>query len=609
MTVDAVNAATQLRRLICIPTNMTKLVGIIQHEGQMMTDKSKTLTVEEVKAASSWLRGNVAQELQADSTSFEADTAQILKFHGVYVQDNRDTRTERIRAKVELDHRCMIRVAIPGGRLSADQYLALDALTRRLGSSSLRLTTRQGIQFHFVAKADLGELMNLINETLLTTWGGCGDVVRNVTACPSSDEGVKRLELDELAQIISLQFKAPSDAYYELWIDGTRVPNQVLGAAPVAESVYGPTMLPRKFKIGLTTSRDNCVDVFSCDVGLVVDINHPRRVRIYAGGGLGRSGTDGTTFARLGDLLGEVDRAQVLDVITAIVALHRDEGNREDRSHARLKYLVAARGVSWVRSEVERRSGVTIPAATPDAFELEDDHLGELATDNDHFDFGVKLPSGRIVNRENGRYLDGVAAIVGEFNPELAITARGDLIVKGVAVNQRDRLLELLEVHGIDAPEELSPLHRASFACVALPTCGLALAESERYLPEFLDEFHAMLAGLSMSEESFEVRMTGCPNGCARPYLGEIGIVGRSKRSYDIFIGADRHGTRLNTLFARDVDRSALVSGIEPLVRRYRDQRRGGESFGDFYCRLNDEDIASLRPASRQRRSRVTSKS
>ncbi|MHB1734083.1 MAG: assimilatory sulfite reductase (NADPH) hemoprotein subunit, partial [Ferrimicrobium acidiphilum] len=258
---------------------------------------------------------------------------------------------------------------------------------------------------------------------------------------------------------------------------------------------------------------------------------------------------------------------------------------------------------------VERRGGVAFSAATPDTFVVEDDHLGELVTDNDHFDFGVKLPSGRIVNRENGRYLDGVAAIVDEFNPELAITARGDLIVRGVAVSQRDRLRELLALHGIDAPEELSPLHRASFACVALPTCGLALAESERYLPEFLDEFHTMLAELSMSEESFEVRMTGCPNGCARPYLGEIGIVGRSKRSYDIFIGADRHGTRLNTLFARDVDRGALVSGLEPLVRRYRDQRRAGESFGDFYFRLDDEEIASVRPASRQRRSRAKSES
>lgn len=582
---------------------MTKLVGIKQRKGQMMTERSKTLTVEEIKAGSSWLRGNVAEELQSDSTSFGADTAQILKFHGVYTQDNRDSRTERLRAKLELDHRCMIRVAIPGGRLSAGQYLALDALARKLGSGSLRLTTRQGIQFHFVTKADLGELMRMINETLLTTWGGCGDVVRNVTACPSSDESVSRLGLDELAQTVSLRFKAPSDAYYELWIDGSRVPNQVLGAAPVAESVYGPTMLPRKFKIGLATSRDNCVDVFSCDVGLVVDIDDPSRVRVYAGGGLGRSGTDDTTFARLGDLLGQVDRAEVIDVIAAIVTLHRDEGNREDRSHARLKYLVEAKGVSWIRAEVERRSGVDFTPASADTFLVEDDHLGELMVDEGHFDFGVKLPSGRIVNRDAGRHLDGVAAIVDEFNPELAITPRGDLIVRGVPVAQRDRLRELLSVHGIDAPETMSPLHRASFACVALPTCGLALAESERYLPEFLDEFHAMLAGLSMAEESFEVRMTGCPNGCARPYLGEIGIVGRSKRSYDIFIGADRHGTRLNTLFARDVDRGSIVSGLEPLVRLYRDQRRVGESFGDFFFRLGEDEIASLRPASRRRRS------
>ncbi len=574
-----------------------------------MAQASKTRTVEEIKVGSRWLRGTVAEELETDAASFRADTAQVLKFHGVYVQDNRDTRTERIRAKAERDYACMIRVAIPGGRLSAAQYLSLDELARKLGSSSLRLTTRQGIQFHFVAKADLQELMRSINATLLTTWGGCGDVVRNVTACPSCDEEVRRLGLDELAQTISLEFKAPSDAYYELWIDGARVPNQVLGAARIARSVYGPTMLPRKFKIGLTTSRDNCVDVFSCDVGLVVDIDDPTRIRVYAGGGLGRSGTDETTFARLGDLFGEIDRSQILAVVRAIVALHRDEGNRDDRSHARLKYLVEAKGVAWARSEVERRSGVEFAPATRDTFEVDDDHLGEFVGGGGSFDLGIKLPSGRIVNRPGARYLDGVAALIEEFNPELGITARGDLIVRNVPVRHRDRLYALLGTYGVAVPERLSPLHRASFACVALPTCGLALAESERYLPEFLDEFYAMLADLSMSDEFFEVRMTGCPNGCARPYLGEIGIVGRSKRSYDIFVGADRHGTRLNTLFARDVDRSLLVSGLEPLVRRYRDQRRDGESFGDFYFRLDPAEIASLRPAPRERRTRVRSES
>jgi sulfite reductase (ferredoxin) len=558
--------------------------------------------IEAIKDASNLLRGSIAKELSSDAPTFAADTAQVLKFHGVYLQDNRDVRSERIRAKQPLDHRAMVRVAIPGGRLSAEQYLALDALCDVFGNGTLRLTTRQGIQYHFATKAGLEGLLRGINNTLLTTWGGCGDVVRNVTACPASHHRSDGTELDSLANAISRRYKAPAEAYYELWVDGERVPADIAGAPSVDASLYGPSMLPRKFKIGVTTSNDNCVDVLTNDIGVVVDAARPALVRLYVGGGMGRSGTDDTTFARIADLLGEVKRSDVLAVIDALVALQRDEGNRSDRAHARFKYLVERIGVDAVRDEVQRRCGITVAIVPPDTFPHTDDHLGSPdQTLSSRTDYGIKLPSGRISDTDAVQYRTAIAEIVRFVGGELAITPRGDLLLLGVDHTSIPRIERILMAHHVPTASSQRAIERNAFACVALPTCGLALAESERYLPSFLEEFGAMLASHQLEDEDIEIRMTGCPNGCARPYMGEIGIVGRSKRSYDLFIGGDREGTRMNELFARDVPRDQLVPVLGGIVERFAAERRPNERFGDFFVRLDETVKAALRPQERVR--------
>lgn len=557
--------------------------------------------VESVKEMSNFLRGNIASGLRSDSPTFDADTGQILKFHGVYLQDDRDVRSQLRKEGHDIRHICMIRVALPGGVITPKQYLALDSLSGVVGNGTLRLTTRQGIQFHFVSKADLRTLISSINEVLLTTWGGCGDVVRNVTACPSAREDLRGLGLAELADQISLRYKAPSEAYYELWIDGTKVPKEILLAPSIDDSLYGPTMLPRKFKIGVSSSLDNCIDVLSCDLGIVVDADNANRIRIYVGGGLGRSGTDDTTFARLGDLLGEVHRSQLLTVTDAVIGVQRDFGSRTDRAHARFKYLVESWGVPRIKEAVEARANLTLRSAKPDSFEETTDHLGVRPTERNLFELGVKLPSGRVRDESTHHYRTALREVIRAQKPSVSITARGDILLQGLDKDGLSQAEQALKLHGLQPARETPKLTLASFACVALPTCGLALAESERYLPSFLAELHETMADMGIEDEELEVRMTGCPNGCARPYLGEIGIVGRSKRSYDLFLGANYTGTRLAILFARDVPRDALVPSLAPLLRLYAKSRNRGERFGDFFHSLDSETVDSLRPQPRQR--------
>ncbi len=562
------------------------------------TNREERSEVEHIKGSSNYLRGTIADELTNTVPSFSKESTQLLKFHGVYTQDNRDTRSSRVRAGLGVEHICMIRVAIPGGRLHAEQYLALNDLATRLGHSSLRCTTRQGIQFHFVTKSELAPLVREINTTLLTSWGGCGDVVRNVTCCPSGRYDA--LGLGQLTDAISLRYKAPSDAYYELWVDGERVPQEILAAPTVDESIYGATMLPRKFKIGVTTSLDNCIDVLSCDLAVVVDVDRPHRVRLYVGGGLGRSGTDDSTFAQLGLLLGEIDRSELFEAIDGVVEIQRDHGNRKDRSHARLKYLINDWGLDRFRSELLLRHPIEIDSADVDLFADTTDHLGTSTLDDDLVEYGLKLPSGRITDTDIAPYRSGLASVIGTLKTNIAITARGDLLFLDLNTERVAELEQLLQQAGLPTQPQLSALRRNSFACVALPTCGQALAESERFLPSFLIELETSLEKLGLGDLDLDLRMTGCPNGCARPYLAEVGIVGRSKNSYDIFVGADRQGRRLNKLFGEDIKKDRLVETLQPLFQYFEHHRLSGQPFGEFIATLDDEIYASLRPVGRR---------
>ncbi len=569
----------------------------------------KESTVEKIKRESNLLKGTIEDELGTTAETFTSDTGQLLKFHGVYLQDNRDVRSSRKREGLDLEHLVMVRVAIPGGKLSADQYRSLDQLSDKFGNSTLRLTTRQGIQFHFATKAVIRELIAGINETLLTTWGGCGDVVRNVVACTNAGNSELQTKLDQLADYISTSYKAPADSYWQIWIDGDRVPQAIVDAPSIDESVYGATMLPRKFKIGLATTNDNCIDALSHDIAVVIDAIEPSRLHIFAGGGMGRSGTDPTTYARAATHLGTVREGYLKATLDAILTIQRDYGDRKDRAHARLKYTIDRLGVDFFEQLVVERSGQSFAKDTFPGFTNEGDHLGvEEAPTKGRFNLGYKLPSGRISNSgEVKDQRDRIVKAIEQATCEVRVTAKGDLVFTELSEEDLAKISDLLD----DARSKEQartkrhiPLStkELSFACVALPTCSLALAESERYLPNFVEELQSRLELLGAPDAAIEVRITGCPNGCARPYLGELGVVGRSKKSYDIFIGADRRGMRLSEQFAVDVPSSELVNSITPLLKLWVADGIEKVNFGDFVTSLDKDLVTSLAPAPRRRR-------
>jgi sulfite reductase (ferredoxin) len=548
--------------------------------------------VEALKVASDQLRGTIKAELDTAEPAFTGDSAQLLKFHGVYQQDDRDVRSERSRAGLGVDHICMVRVAVPAGILTAPQYLAMDRLADRAGNGTLRITTRQGIQFHFVRKGDLRPLIRSLDDELLTTFGACGDVVRNTMCCPAPHPGGVRAGLQALAGEVARRFRPRTRAYHEVWVDGERVRQP--GSVDL-EPLYGVTYLPRKFKIGFALPDDNCVDVHTQDVGIVPVPGGGGGVDAYTvlvGGGLGRSHTNPDTFARLADPVATVAPEGLLDLVQAVIELQRDHGDRSDREHARLKYLVHEWGVDRVRTELEHRLGQRLEPAGPLTLSGASDHLGWHEQGDGRWFLGVKVENGRVADRGGARVRAGLRAVVERFAPGVRLTPREDILLADIAADDRPAVTALLAEHGVRPAEEWPAIERHSFSCPALPTCGLALTESERALPGVLVELRSELDGLALGDLDLHVRMTGCPNGCARPYTAELGLVGRGKRSYDIHLGGEPVGVRLNALFAENVPRDELIGVLRPVLAAYRDERRAGERFGDWCHRVG---VAALR--------------
>jgi len=549
--------------------------------------------VEGIKASSRQLLGDLPAELGGDAERFSNDSGVLLKFHGIYQQDDRDIRAERARQGLGVFSMCMVRTAIPGGALTAEQYLAMDDLCGALGNGTLRITTRQGLQYHFIAKADLKPLLSTLNSHLVTTLGACGDVVRNTMCCPAPLADRDASGVQDLAGEIARRFRPKTSAYYQLWMDGERA-----ASAPVPgdEPLYGASYLPRKFKMAIAFPGDNCVDLLTNDLGLLPVLDGDGRARAFTvvvGGGMGKSHTDATTYPRLADPLTTVGADEVLEVLEAVVIVQRDHGNRADRDHARLKYLVGSWGIDRFRAAVVAQLGRPLPAPEPVVLDGADDHLGWHPQGDGRWFLGVKVENGRIADRPDGvRVRSGLRAVVERYSPGIRFTPREDVLLTGIAEADREAVAALLAGHGVVPAEHWVPVKRNSFACPALPTCGLALTESERALPAVLDELHAELGDLGLGDLDAHVRMTGCPNGCARPYTAEIGLVGRGKRSYDIHLGGEPVGIRLNSIFAENVPRPELVNVLRPVLAAYRDRGLPGESFGDFCHRLG---VATLR--------------
>lgn len=555
--------------------------------------------VEHIKQGSAGLRGRIGEELaDPDTAAFAADTAQVLKFHGIYQQDDRDVRRERSKRGLGRDHICMVRASIPGGALSTEQYLVMDELADKVGNGTLRVTTRQGLQYHFTRKGQLRDLVRTLNTHLVTTLAACGDVVRNVMCCPAPATGREEAAVQQLAAGLSRALKPRTRSYWQLWVDGERAASAEApegeGASPEpVDPLYGPTYLPRKFKVGVAFPGDNCIDVYTQDIGIVPHLagGEVEACTLVVGGGLGMTHNNPSTYPRLADPLCTVAPGELLDVVTAVIGVQRDHGDRTDRKHARMKYLVADWGIDAFRAEVGSRLGWSLADPRPLAWGETGDHLGWREEAAGRWTLGVPVPSGRI---EDGptELRRGLREAVARFAGGVRFTPRQDVLLTGIAETDRSRVETVLARSGIRLADAFAPVERHALACPALPTCGLAIAEAERILPAVVDDVQGTLVRLGLGRDSVHVRVTGCPNGCARPYSTEIGIVGRGADHYTVLLGGDADGTRLNTVFADRVARADIAAVLTPPLARWRGERLPGEAFGDFCDRVGVAALA-----------------
>ena len=547
--------------------------------------------VEHVKTNSKYLRGQIAEELQEDSSHFSEDQVSLMKFHGVYQQEDRDARQARKAAHAEKAYQFMVRSRIPGGSLTAEQYLVEDDLAGLYGNDTMRITTRQGIQLHGVLKGDLHATIHGINETLLSTLAACGDVNRNVMACPAPIHDEAHLQVQEIANSIAMHLAPKSTAYHEIWVDGEKI--HTIEAPDEVEPIYGPSYLPRKFKIGIAFPNDNCIDVYTQDIGLVALVKGTSLVgfTINIGGGMGMTHGKTETYPRLATPLCDVTVAQVLPVVETIVTVQRDFGDRQNRKHARMKYVVEERGVSWFRNEVEQRLGYTLHDPSPIPVHDAHDHLGWHQQGDGRWFVGLHIENGRVKDTATIRMRTGLHSVIAQFRPGIRLTAQQNILLTDIAESQRAEIEQLLREFGISTEPAAAEAYRFAMACPALPTCGLALAEAERALPGIMLQIEAELRDIGLGNEPLSVRMTGCPNGCARPHMGDIGIVGRTKDIYNIYIGGDWANTRMSTIYAPSIHISNIVATLRPLFVLWHSERQPHEAFGDFCYRLGNAQL------------------
>jgi sulfite reductase (ferredoxin) len=559
---------------------------------------AKLTPVEGFKELSRQLRGSIALELVAPEDHFTEVNKQLLKFHGTYQQEDRDARKNRSRTGVSKHHMFMVRCKIPGGRLTAQQYLAVDDLASKFANGTLRFTTRQGIQLHGVLKENLKGAIAGINECLLTTLGACGDVTRNVMACPAPLHKEVHGQLQEAAKTLAAQLAPRSLAYHEIWLDGQAVGN---GEAE-SEPLYGKTYLPRKFKIGFASPEDNCVDVYAQDLGFLAITEKGSLIGYNAlvGGGMGMTHGNANTFPHLAQSICFVPRDELVPFSEAVVRLFRDHGNRSDRKRARIKYLVHDWGVERFREELTTYVGKPLVLPRPVEITGCDAHLGWQEQGDGRWFFGVSVENGRVKDQGAFRLRTALRGILETLQPELRITPMQDLLLCNLPESARSYIEKTLTSHGVPLPNRVSELRKHSMACPAVPTCGLAISESERVLPGLIDQLEATLHRLGLDEETLSVRMTGCPNGCARPYQSDIGLVGRSGDKYSVFVGGRLLGDRLNFLLGDLVPMDQIVPMLEPLLSYFQSNRLQPETFGEFCHRLGHEALLTLLPADRQ---------
>jgi sulfite reductase (NADPH) hemoprotein beta-component len=559
----------------------------------MIDATAKELTHNEViKEAIPTLAGTIAATLGNPSTDqFSGDDNQFLKFHGVYQQDDRDQRSGGRK------YIMMIRGRIPGGVMTSSQWRVFDELAWLYGNNTLRITTRQSIQFHGVVKANLGRLVKKINEAMLSTLAACGDVNRNVLAPPTPAYTKAREEVFQDCVRVADALKPQTRAYYAIWIDGFQLKIDDPVNKAYVDPLYGKTWLPRKFKTAFVIPPINDVDILTNDLGFIAIVENDRLVgyNLAVGGGMGRTHGNEATYPRLADVLGFLTPDKLVDIAKAVVTIHRDFGDRTDRKHARLKYVIEERGADWARTEVERRAGVKLAPAKPSRFTTMSDLYGwHKAVDGSWF-LGLFVEMGRVKDVDGHRMKTALREVAEQFpGIEFRLSTNQNVILANATESDKTGITALLASHGVKTEKQASLLHAAAMACPALPTCGLALAESERMLPGLIDRIEKLCGELGLSEEEIIIRSTGCPNGCARPYMAELAFVGKAPGRYQVWLGGNVAGTRLNRIWKETVKDPEIENELRPVLARFAKDRHPGERFGDWCDRaLWQEPVAA----------------
>jgi sulfite reductase (ferredoxin) len=583
-----------------LESNLASIVfGIDLRDGIMSAEspaEPKLSPVEAFKADSDYLRGTLAAELGDPAVDHLNEmNKNLLKFHGSYQQEDRDARKNRAKTGVGKAYMFMIRLKLPGGKLTAAQYLAMDDLAGRYANGTLRITTRQSFQFHGVLKANLKQIIAGINDALLTTLGACGDVNRNVITCPAPlPDATRQLMMEHCAAVATaLTPRAGQQAYHEIWLNGQRIDTTESSAEPL----YGKTYLPRKFKVAFSLPEDNCTDILAQCLGFLAIRENGQTVgyNLFAGGGQGQTNSKPDTYPLLAHPVGFIEPDQVVEAAEAVLRLFRDHGNRADRRRARLKYVMKDWGLEKFR-HVFYHDYFPHPPCPPREAPITglDLHHGWHGMGHGKWFIGLSVENGRIKDEGTLRLRSGLRAIVARFQPEVRLTTQQDILLCGFSTADRAVVDSLLQEYGIPRPDTLSMVQRWSMACPAIPTCGLAITESERALPGVIDQLERVLADLGLSEEPISVRMTGCPNGCARPYQSEVGLVGRGGTKYTIYIGGDSFGRRLNNEVQDGVPIEQIVPKLAQVFAAFKAERLNGEPFGDYCTRVGSARLQEL---------------
>ena len=558
-----------------------------------MNEPKKLSGVETIKIESEHLKGQIAQELADTSTNDVSDaTYELLKFHGSYFGYDRDSATTRKKAGLEKEFEFMVRMKCPGGRLTAEQYLGLDTIVDKYANGTLRITTRETFQFHCIKKVGMKPLIGDLNRLLLSTLGGCGDVVRNIMMCPAPIKDAVHAKLEADGYLLAKYCAPKTSSYWEIWLDGEKMVEYPFAPDPVkegevAEPLYGDTYMPRKFKIALTVPEDNCTDALTNDIAIVSLFEGDTHVgyNFYLGGGLGMKHNSPKTYARIATPTMFVPPEMLIAAVDAVIKLQRDHGDRTVRQHARLKYLVQEKGTPWIKETIEGYLGQKMEDVRPQNAYAVEDHTGWHEQGDGKWFLGVPVSSGRIVDRGEEKIRTGLRDVISEYKMPLVLTADQNVILCDIAPEDKAIIDGKLRAYGIKLREDITPVYRHMIACVSYPTCGKALAEAERIKLPLLSEIETVMRRQEVIDERIAIRIAGCPNGCSRPYVGDIGIVGRMPDNYALFIGGDFEGTRLNEKVFDKVPYEGVAATLEPMFALWKQKKNADEGFGDFCYR------------------------